>query len=335
MKKLQTVVAVVGFGFLVGAQAEPQWVWDAGKQTNNGAITIKAVSGGSYSGVQNPTGAAAKTNQSAVTQPPTVIVQGGQCGFSHSTFSRIVSGSGTLNPPADAVAMRVAVIGAGGSGRVAPSGSGNSGGGGGGGCAASKIVTAVPIQYTIGVGGAARPGGGKTNGYSGTNTTAAFGSYVLVGGGGGGGTTVAGPGGVASGGDYNFDGGNGFLDYRGAIGGGGGAGPNGAGGDGADGVVVPWTFTNSGWGSGGGAGGTSVNSGGFGTGLFGNINLPDPPADFPWGRNYSGVIGQHGGEMGGGGGGRVHDSLPGGAGGSGGMVVEWFYADASCGAAVP
>lgn len=75
MKKLKTVVAVVGFCFLAGAQASPQWAWDAGKQTNNGAITIKSVSGGTYSGTQNPTGAVAKTNQSAVTQPPTVIIQ--------------------------------------------------------------------------------------------------------------------------------------------------------------------------------------------------------------------------------------------------------------------
>ena len=61
--------------------ADPQWTWEAGKQTNNGAITVKSATGGTtYSGTQNPTGAVAKTNQSAVTQPPTVIIQatGGQ-----------------------------------------------------------------------------------------------------------------------------------------------------------------------------------------------------------------------------------------------------------------
>jgi len=56
--------------------AAPQWTWEAGKQTNNGAITIKSTNGSTtYSGTQNPTGAVAKTNQSAVTQPPTVIIQ--------------------------------------------------------------------------------------------------------------------------------------------------------------------------------------------------------------------------------------------------------------------
>lgn len=62
--------------------ASPQWTWEAGKQTNNGAITLKSTSGSTtYSGTQNPTGAIAKTNQNAVTQPPTVIIQatsGGQ-----------------------------------------------------------------------------------------------------------------------------------------------------------------------------------------------------------------------------------------------------------------
>lgn len=56
--------------------AGPQWTWEAGKQTNNGAITLKSTNGSTtYSGTQNPTGAVAKTNQSAVTQPPTVIIQ--------------------------------------------------------------------------------------------------------------------------------------------------------------------------------------------------------------------------------------------------------------------
>lgn len=73
-KKLALSLALLGL--VQQAVAEPQWAWEAGKQTNNGAITIKSASGGTtYSGVQNPTGAVAKTNQSAVTQPPTVIIQ--------------------------------------------------------------------------------------------------------------------------------------------------------------------------------------------------------------------------------------------------------------------
>jgi hypothetical protein len=70
---------------LISAQAfagPPQWTWEAGKQTNNGAITIKSMNGGTtYAGTQNPTGAVAKVNQNAVTQPPTVVIQatsGGQ-----------------------------------------------------------------------------------------------------------------------------------------------------------------------------------------------------------------------------------------------------------------
>lgn len=56
--------------------ATPRWTWEAGKQTNNGSITVKSTSGSTtYSGTQNPTGAVAKANQTAVTQPPTVIVQ--------------------------------------------------------------------------------------------------------------------------------------------------------------------------------------------------------------------------------------------------------------------
>ena len=65
------------------AAGPAQWTWEAGKQTNNGSITVKSVSGGStYSGTQNPTGAVARTNQSAVTQPPTVVIQatGGSAG---------------------------------------------------------------------------------------------------------------------------------------------------------------------------------------------------------------------------------------------------------------
>lgn len=56
--------------------AAPQWTWEAGKQTNNGEITLKSTDGStSYTGTQNPTGAVAKSNQTASTQPPTVIIQ--------------------------------------------------------------------------------------------------------------------------------------------------------------------------------------------------------------------------------------------------------------------
>ena len=59
----------------VAFAAGPQWTWEAGKQST-GAITLKSTDGSTtYSGTQNPTGAVAKTNQTAVTQPPTVIIQ--------------------------------------------------------------------------------------------------------------------------------------------------------------------------------------------------------------------------------------------------------------------
>lgn len=54
----------------------PQWAWDAGVQTNNGAITVKSVSGATtYNVTQNPTGAVAKLDQNSATQPATIVVQ--------------------------------------------------------------------------------------------------------------------------------------------------------------------------------------------------------------------------------------------------------------------
>lgn len=60
-----------------------QWAWENGQQSINGSISVKSLNGGgSQNVVQNPTGAVAKVDQSAVTQPPTIIVQqtgGGDC----------------------------------------------------------------------------------------------------------------------------------------------------------------------------------------------------------------------------------------------------------------
>jgi len=54
----------------------PQWTWEAGDQTNNGAIVVKQVTGGgTYNATQNPTGGAALVNQNAATQAPTVVLQ--------------------------------------------------------------------------------------------------------------------------------------------------------------------------------------------------------------------------------------------------------------------
>lgn len=38
-------------------------------------MVVKSLAGGSYAGAQNPAGAVAKANQTAATQPPTVIIQ--------------------------------------------------------------------------------------------------------------------------------------------------------------------------------------------------------------------------------------------------------------------
>lgn len=70
-------INTIGVMLLIYSQtvSAQQWVWDTGKQNNNGSINIKSVTGGAvYAGTQNPTGAAAKLNQTAVTQPPTVVL---------------------------------------------------------------------------------------------------------------------------------------------------------------------------------------------------------------------------------------------------------------------
>ncbi len=76
MKRGPFIAMLLSVAQSAAASGPAQWTWEAGKQTNDGSITIKSVSGETtYSGTQNPTGAVAKTNQSAVTQPPTVIIQ--------------------------------------------------------------------------------------------------------------------------------------------------------------------------------------------------------------------------------------------------------------------
>jgi len=75
-KKIAAIATLMAFAGHSMAAGTPKWTWEAGKQSSNGAITVKSTNGStSYSGTQNPTGAVAKTNQTAVTQPPTVIVQ--------------------------------------------------------------------------------------------------------------------------------------------------------------------------------------------------------------------------------------------------------------------
>lgn len=234
--------------------------------------------------------------------------------FTHSTYTTVYSGSGVITPPVGAKAMRVAAIGAG--GRIA-SGSFSYPGGGGGGCAASKIVPASPITYSVGAGGNATI-------FEGGNTTAQFTGYNLVG---GGGKSVAvnngvSPGGVGTGGDYNFSGGAGNVVI--ATRSGGSAGPNGNGGDGGQ----DGQYAGTGWGPGGGAGSapndmgtTNVQYRSSGGGAPGSSSIHmyskfssgpfSAPIDTSGGAGNGGIPG---------GGGGVN-----GVGGSGCVLVEWFY----------
>jgi hypothetical protein len=248
-----------------------------------------------------------------------------------STYIRIVTaGGGMLTPPANAKYMRVAVIGGGGGGQVSGATNAMSGyGGGGGGCAATKIIPAAVINYTVGAGGVGGIGAGTVA--NGKNSTASFAGYSLVGGAG-----VPRFGGVGSGGDYNFKGGDTpFATSDGSLmsGGGGAAGPSGNGGNGVQ-VTSPYnsgTYTEYGWGVGGGGGG-GIDGNGYATGGSGSgatstsANVTDNSSNPLWGKFGSRANGSSGGEMGGGGGAMGYiDGYPKGNGGVGGIVVEWFY----------
>ena len=71
------------------AAGQPSWAHQAAGFQSNGQVSIKSLSGGSYVGSQNPTGAIAKTNQSATTQPPTVIIQATSSQQELRTFVRL------------------------------------------------------------------------------------------------------------------------------------------------------------------------------------------------------------------------------------------------------
>ena len=99
MRHIGLALAWLCLPWRVWAAGPVQWTWEAGRQTSNGSITVKSLSGGTtYSGTQNPTGAVAKTNQNAVTQPPTVIIQatggaGGAClGTTRVTYAGNLGG---------------------------------------------------------------------------------------------------------------------------------------------------------------------------------------------------------------------------------------------------
>ncbi len=59
----------------IAVAGSASWAHQDGSLQSNGAVTVKSLSGGSYTSTQNPSGAIAKANQNAATQPPTVIIQ--------------------------------------------------------------------------------------------------------------------------------------------------------------------------------------------------------------------------------------------------------------------
>ena len=83
---------------LVASAGPVSWAHQNGSLQSNGAITVKSLAGGSYSGTTNPTGAVVKANQSAVTQPPTVIIQAtGGSVFNYTTDCYIITTSRSSN----------------------------------------------------------------------------------------------------------------------------------------------------------------------------------------------------------------------------------------------
>jgi hypothetical protein len=75
-------------------------------------LTVKSLSGGAYGGMENPTGAVARANQSAVTQPPTVIIQATSGGNPIVAATKNTS-NGNLGGQSGADAFCVAEFGSG------------------------------------------------------------------------------------------------------------------------------------------------------------------------------------------------------------------------------
>jgi len=172
-------------------------------------------------------------------------------------------GSFTLDPKIHSY-YRVTIVGAGGGGRGGATSLESAGGGGA--LAITDILPvtkAITIDYKVGAGGVGS--GTAAIAGNGEDSTATFDKYTMVAGGGKGGQTyiLQGQGGVATGGDKNFAGGNavGMGSYSNA---GGGAGVEDPGMNGDVGSNTPSTggspgsVTTGGSGSGSGAVGTQI-----------------------------------------------------------------------------
>ena len=69
------MVAAIALASADVAHAQAAWAHQNGSLTPGGAVVLRSLSGGGYSGTQNPAGAVAKGAQAAATQPATVLVQ--------------------------------------------------------------------------------------------------------------------------------------------------------------------------------------------------------------------------------------------------------------------
>ena len=88
------------------------WAHQEGAVASNGAVNVKSLAGGTYAATQNPTGAIAKVNQVAATQPPTVVIQATN-GGSYVMASTLTRYMGNLGGVAGATAKCVAEFGSG------------------------------------------------------------------------------------------------------------------------------------------------------------------------------------------------------------------------------
>lgn len=224
-------------------------------------------------------------------------------------FTDSVPGSGkTKTPPTGATYMRVAIVGGGGGGSTGGYGSG------GGGCAATKIVPASTITYTIGSGGTGNVSASSCT--DGQNSTATFTGYSLVGGGGKKGVAPNAAGGTATGGDYNYAGGDQYPNSTS----GGGAGSAGRG-AGSGGYLVPGeyfaTTKNMGWGFGGGGSGSSSGGGMGGSNAISGLSGPNMSAPGLPDASMTTAVTTVAANFGGGGNAAN--------GGNGGILVEYFY----------
>ncbi len=261
----------------------------------------------------------------------------------------------TWTPPANLTNVQFLVVGGGGGG-----GGGTWGPGGGGGGVVTGIVHSISrnaqVTATVGAGGAS----GKTNGAQGTaggNSLLAVdgATYVTAYGGGANGTKrVGGSGGSGSGGGAqsgtlraggsatrgtfdatkvagetfgNAGGSNGSSQYCSGGGGGatqtGGNGSSSTGGKGGEGLACDITGTSSVYGSGGGGGGSSTRGAGGTNAGNGSYNANANAS------KYKATAGAANAGGGGGGGGKNNNTyVPGGAGGSG-VIILRFSLDAS------